>query len=331
MTDETIIKYIKRELSPDEKKPFLDWVYESSENREYYRNLRNLRDSAALADSNERGDESKYNDIKTKINARRKSRRNNVYRRIYSEAVKIAAAVAVAFAIFRLAFDNRPQTEDIRRVAYNNIEVPAGQRVKLSLSDGSVVWLNAGSKFTYPGRFSDSSRSVMLDGEAQFSVKGNEKQPFTVQTSAYSVKVYGTKFNVYAYSELPVSEVTLLEGSISLQKGDDVEDRIMPEKGQRAVYDKNSDTFEIYDNVDTDDVTAWIDGYFCFKKTPFREMAERLSHYYEKKIIVKYPAILDYECTGRFRHHESLEHVLDVVKISKPFKYEMTGNEVIIY
>ena len=332
MTDETIIKYIKGELSPDEKKLFLDRVYESPENMEYYRNIRKLWDLSELTDCGGQSDSRKYNEINAKIYSRRKSRRINSYRRIYAEVMKVAVAAVVAFGIFRIAFGNQSRDEDVvQPVAYNNIEVPSGQRVKLSLSDGSTVWLNAGTKFTYPDRFPDSLRLVRLDGEAQFNIDKNENRSFVVQTSTHSIKVHGTKFNVYAYDESPVMEVTLLEGSVSLWKGDDSENPAMLEKGRQAVYDKNSGVFEIHDKVDANGVTAWVDGYFSFKKTPFREMAERLSHYYEKKITVKYPAILDYECTGRFRHHESLEHVLEVVKISKPFKYKITANEVIIY
>jgi ferric-dicitrate binding protein FerR (iron transport regulator) len=116
-----------------------------------------------------------------------------------------------------------------------------------------------------------------------------------------------------------------------MRKDNNVQNDIVLRPGQQAVFDKNRTAMAIYSGMDTTEINSWIYGCHVFNKTPFRDMIERLSHYYEKKITVTLPEILDYECTGKFRHEESLEHVLNVVKISKPFRYKEINNEIIIY
>ncbi len=331
MTDEKILKYIKGDLSSDEKKLFLDWVNDSTENKEHYKQIRKLWDFSLLTTEPDACDHREaYGKIKSRIHSRGKKNKidNGNHHRIVTDIMKAAAIIVVTFGIAWYMF-NRPQPE--LPVAYNHIEVPTGQRVKLDLSDGSTIWLNAGTKFTYPDKFSKTERKVILDGEAQFNVKRSETHPFMVQTATYSVTALGTKFNVYAYDEASKFEATLLNGSVLLQKGNCPQNEIALRPGQQAVYDKNAKGVTVLNNVDTADISSWVKGYHCFNKATFRDMTERLSHYYEKKIIVKYPAILDYECTGKFRHEESLEHILNVVKISKPFKYKTSEDEVIIY
>ena len=332
MIDENIIlKYIKGELTFSEKKDFLDWVDSSDANKEQYRQLRKLWDLSLLtgkyADKNHN---KAYRQIQSQIKKAHnfKGIQQNKPYRFFLKLIETAAIVIITLGISWYFF-NRPDWEP--PVAYHNIEVPTGQRVKLTLSDGSTVWLNAGTKFTYPDRFSVTERHVVLNGEAQFNIAHNEKHPFVVQTSTYSAKVLGTKFNVYAYDEASNFEATLFNGSVSLYNKNSTQKEILLQPGQQAVFDKKSIEMSIFYRTDTADIASWVDGYHVFNKTSFQDMVERLSHYYEKKITVQYPAILGYECTGKFRHDESLEHILNVVKISKPFKYKIIENEVIIY
>jgi len=93
----------------------------------------------------------------------------------------------------------------------------AGNILKLKLSDGTIVWLNSKSKLTYPQSFKNKSlREIYLDGEAYFEVKKDKAHPFLVHTRNLTTRVLGTKFNVEAYSDTKLIEVTLLEGKVML-------------------------------------------------------------------------------------------------------------------
>ena len=87
-----------------------------------------------------------------------------------------------------------------RRSSYTEITVPKGQRVHLTLPDGSEAWLSSLSTLKWPSVFSSDARTVELDGEGFFTVTKDASRPFTVQTQKYDVRVLGTEFNVYAYS-----------------------------------------------------------------------------------------------------------------------------------
>ncbi len=95
-----------------------------------------------------------------------------------------------------------------------SIYVPTGQRVNITLSDGTNVWLNARTKIVYPAVFDKSVRQVAVDGEAYFDVAKDKKRPFIVETGKCNMEVLGTKFNVEGYSDKDDFEVTLMEGSV---------------------------------------------------------------------------------------------------------------------
>jgi transmembrane sensor len=93
--------------------------------------------------------------------------------------------------------------------------VPAGQRVQLVLADGTKVWLNSKTTFTYPAALSaDKNREVTLNGEAYFEVKKDAEHPFLVKTNTYDIQVFGTTFNVYAYDNADYFETSLINGSV---------------------------------------------------------------------------------------------------------------------
>lgn len=96
---------------------------------------------------------------------------------------------------------------------------PAGSKTQVTLPDGSKVWLNGGSSLAYTNQFNNDNRRVELHGEAYFEVQKHQGKPFTVHTQGYDVTVKGTKFNVSAYDDDPISTTTLMEGKVELSDG----------------------------------------------------------------------------------------------------------------
>lgn len=102
------------------------------------------------------------------------------------------------------------------RLKINEVRTPVGVRQKISLPDGSLVWLNAGSSLKFPTEFEDTARVIVLVGEAYFDVKKSTK-PFVVKIENADVRVYGTTFNVSSYSKESVSSVSLYTGSVGIR------------------------------------------------------------------------------------------------------------------
>src|SRR5690606_36229691 len=109
---------------------------------------------------------------------------------------------------------------------------PRGGQYQVSLPDGTKVWLNADSKLYYPRAFSGNTRTVQMEGEAYFEVAKDEQKPFIVQTNRQKVEVLGTHFNVNAYSEEPISAVSLLEGKVKVSLANQAERTLLP--GQQS-------------------------------------------------------------------------------------------------
>ncbi|HEY8897267.1 MAG TPA: FecR family protein, partial [Niastella sp.] len=105
------------------------------------------------------------------------------------------------------------------RVLNNSLTTPYGGEYKVTLADGSTVWLNAGSSLRYPAVFTGNDRPVTITGEGYFEVAENKAKPFRVFANGTEVKVLGTKFNVKAYERDKQVTATLVSGAVAIQHG----------------------------------------------------------------------------------------------------------------
>ncbi len=171
--------------------------------------------------------------------------------------------------------------DEVGEPTMNTLVIPYGSRSRITLADGSTVWLNAGSKLIYPSRFVDRKREVFLVGEAFFDVEKNDKQPFVVRSSNIDVEVLGTRFNVSAYPEDNSIQTVLVEGSVNINRANArrFEKGVTLIPGQMALANKNTEKTRVYD-VDTDYYTLWIDGLFSFTNTDLNRLIKKLERYY---------------------------------------------------
>jgi len=86
------------------------------------------------------------------------------------------------------------------------------------------------------------------------------------------------------------------------------------------VYLKQERTLSIHP-VQADLYTAWIDGKLIFRDDPMNEVVTKLSHWFNAEIIITNPTISRYTYTATFQN-ESLEQVLELLKISAPINYK---------
>ena len=100
---------------------------------------------------------------------------------------------------------------------YNQLVIPRGKRSVLTFSDGSKVWVNAGTRVIYPTEFEKDKREIYVDGEIYIEVARDEERPFYVRTKDMNVRVLGTKFNVTAYESEPIRSVVLAQGCVQVE------------------------------------------------------------------------------------------------------------------
>lgn len=159
----------------------------------------------------------------------------------------------------------------------NTLTNPKGSKViDITLSDGSRIWLNAGSSVTYPVAFVGNERKVSIIGEAYFEVMKDKKRPFKVDISGKGeVEVLGTHFNINAYDDEANIKVTLLEGSLKVNN-------TLIEPGQQV---QASDKVKIIENVDLEEVIAWKNDMFIFNNQDIKTIMHQISRWYDLEII----------------------------------------------
>lgn len=165
------------------------------------------------------------------------------------------------------------------QVAMNNLTTPRGGEFKITLEDGTEVWLNAQSSLRYPETFEGNERRVEVTGEAYFKVAKNAEKPFYVVSGGQEVRVYGTEFNVHAYNDEATIYTTLVEGSISLRPINGNKSELMLTPGNQAVFDKDEASAHVR-KVDTEMVTSWRNGTFVFEDQTLEQIMRTLSRWY---------------------------------------------------
>jgi hypothetical protein len=214
--------------------------------------------------------------------------------------------------------DNTAKTNgEKEETAFNRLAVPYGKRSSLILEDGTHVWVNAGTSVVYPASFDDDRREIYVDGEICLNVVKDEKRPFLVKTSDLQIEVLGTSFNVTAYKSDESSAVVLVNGSV----------KVKTQKKSKPYILKPDDMFTCQDNninikqVDASSCISWIHGIYIFDNENIRNIALRLSRYYNIKISVDEQSA-GLLCSGKLHLKDDIIDVLNVLQSTAPVHYE---------
>lgn len=211
-----------------------------------------------------------------------------------------------------------------QEVTYNSIELEWGQMSKMTLSDGSQVWLNAGTTFQYPTTFGTRKRLVILDGEAQFKVAHNGEVPFEVKTKSGLIKVYGTTFNVESYDDAPELVVTLVEGKVAVENNDGDRLAVLSPSEQISI---NKITGEAnLRKVDTAFLSSWIDGKILLKDTKLSDLIIILKRWYNVDIELIGEGTGDIQISGTIIKGKPLDLFLKILERMYDVKYKLISN-----
>lgn len=304
MDQEVLNRYIAGDATPIEKEEVARWLDADKKNMKEFLAQRKLYDISIWQQ-------------KPAVIAKDKISENKkqwTLRTISIELSKIAAIFIIAFTVTYAFLIDRDSSE---AASMQTIFVPPGQRAELTLTDGTKVWLNAKTTFTFPNKFMAGSREVKLDGEGYFDVTKDTEKPFIVKTEQYDIKVLGTEFNVTAYSGSSIFETSLLKGSVQVSSPM-VNDIISLEPNTRTYLENGTLKKGI---IEHNTYFLWKEGLICFYDEPVDKMIEKLELYYDVKIIVQNKELLKNRYSGKFRTKDGVEHVLKVLQLNNKFTY----------
>ncbi|MFT4095068.1 MAG: FecR domain-containing protein [Niabella sp.] len=258
-------------------------------------------------------------------------------RAVYVKTAAIAAMLVIAvFTIFYFLNNKGIKPTNIVKTAVR----PANTSSRMTLPDGTIVYLNANSHLEYGKGFNNINRDVVLTGEAFFDVAHNPRKPFIVHTEKAVIKVLGTKFNVKNYAD-ELWEATLLQGKIEMYLKERPKEKLRLEPSQKVTIK----TKTVLNNHKKDDYnitvtqikpvenniveTAWMTDKLVFEDKPLEAIAKDLERAFGIAVNFQSDAVKQYRYTGVFQN-DDLEKVLKILDLSKPIQYEFKNNVLTI-
>jgi len=208
----------------------------------------------------------------------------------------------------------------------NTIRTPFGGQYLLVLSDGSRVWLNAGSSLTYPTSFPGPKREVQLQGEGYFEIARNVNSPFFVKTSTQEIQVLGTAFDVMAYTDEPSQTTTLVNGAVRVTTAGHQTQTLSP--GQQLQINSAS-VQRIINDVNIREVTAWHNGQFKFVNRDLPYVMRQIARWYNVSVIFE-GKVPEAHFFGTVTRYSNVSNVLQLLEQTGAVHFEVFKDKIAI-
>lgn len=298
--DVLLERYLKDETSQEENELVENWLEENGNPRSEWQYLNQTQKNAWLKDT--------FNDIQNSIHANEPKvvmmpKRKLLWRRI-------AAAAAILLVSFTLYLDWPILQNDMHPVQLTALTVPVNQQKQIILTDGTKVWINAGSQLKYPQQFNGKTREVYLTGEAYFDIKHNASKPFIIHTGKVITTVLGTAFDIKEDKNSHTIVVTVTRGKVSVANGKKLLGVITPNQ-QISFNLLNSKSVQT--EVNANQAIAWQKTELHFDDISFAEAAAQLQQRFNVKINFSNDKIKDCRFTGTALQGEKLDKILKVI------------------
>ena len=210
-------------------------------------------------------------------------------------------------------------------VHYHTLTTPRGGQFRLTLPDGTRVWLNSASTLRYPTAFKGKERSVELQGQGYFEVAQNAGQPFKVMVNTMEVQVLGTGFDIMAYGDEASVNTTLVEGSVQVKQGNST--RLL-KPGQQAVMNHTSHALTVQE-ADIQKIIAWKNGLFVFNNMTLTAILREVARWYDVDIVYTVTPSAELYGGGISRSLQ-LSGVLDLLEANGFNHFRIEGRKVIV-
>ncbi|QEM04223.1 DUF4974 domain-containing protein [Mucilaginibacter rubeus] len=224
-------------------------------------------------------------------------------------------------------FDRKPNEQGQAGIPQiNTITTPRGGQYQVVLEDGTKVQLNAASSIKFPEYFTGANREIELNGEAYFEVARDKAHPFIVKANGTQVQVFGTHFNINAYSDNQDITTTLLEGSVKMSKGSAA---VMLLPGQQGTVNQSGSSIKVQ-KADVEANMAWINGFFIFHDQSIVNIMKQVSRWYDVDIEYQDAQVQENEFGGTISKYKDIKELLDNIKLTGSIHYKIEGRRVII-
>ena len=320
--EEVILDYLTGDITPEDANRLEQWVEKSAENTRVFKRMSLLWQESGAGCVSETFDAQKAFQRFKDIHFRKTSFVPRVFR-----IGLVAASLAIILTVSAVSFLLGSKSVE-GKFADTVVESPVGSISRLTLPDGTQVWLNAESTLTYSQGFGVKERVVILSGEGYFEVEKNESVPFVVKTADIDVQVLGTKFNLRDYPQDLEAIVSLQEGRVLLNNKLNVESPKHLFPNQRVVLDKHNGNMHI-ESKDATNAIQWTMGSLFFDEEYFSDIAKELERMYNVKITIIGDELRHTRIYASFATRDmSIDDILDVLSSTNRLKYTRDHKDI---
>lgn len=320
---EVLERYFEDRCNPDEEALVQEWLNNNIANPQYDFLFEDLLsrispdyDSASFRRSADRIE--RFISVEQSYCLKRKK-----FRRLITLLSTAAAAAFIAF--FSMLFTKGDA------VQWYEAYAKRGETQRLTLSDGTSLWLNSDTKVIYPSRFESDKRTIYVDGEIYADVIHDNRRPFIVSASDIHVKVHGTQFSLKAFAEMDNVEVALIKGSVTLEDSNcenGFSRTLKP--GELVRYNKTYGTTENY-SIDTATYGAWHNNHnIRFINQSLADIAEYLEKRFDVKIVIEDESLAGMQYYASFVNNEGLDKILNALNSNKTMSISKKYDTIII-
>lgn len=324
MTETVLLDYLKGLLSNDDRKSVEDWYNQSTENK------KKLEDLYFLLFVSDRIDAVKTIDVdKSFLLFKKRLQKSAPVRKL--SILRRATAIAAIFiglmfmgSTISLVLLNKDQQQ-------MTVATQLGERAKVTLPDGSNVWLNACSKIMYSKSLLSNKRNVTLDGEGYFEVMPKKNSPFVVSNKSSKIKVLGTNFNVKCNDDEDFISASLFEGSILFSE-QQIALEVILKPGEEVFYNRIDNSYSVRSIESAGDIVGWIDGKIIFTNATLEEIAKKLERHYNVRISFSDETIKKERFNADFEATDNIYQIISILEATKKFTYKVqkSNREIII-
>lgn len=364
MTERTAIiisRVLSGEYSEEDISALEKWLAKSDENLKDFSTLERLWTASEITANRKKFN---YNEAFDRFldQSRKRAKKRLPVTTIFRNTLKWAATVLIIAALGSLTTYMVIKYSNVHDHEIYEVKSAAGSRSTVTLTDGTTVWLNAGSRLVYSRNFGKGNREVTLEGEGYFNVAPDSKDPFRVITSKLEITALGTSFNVKSYPGENYIQTTLVSGSVKVKRNEyrDMEQGVMLKPSQQITYYLDSDQLllasrtgttaeEIMEisipenrveksgidrivllkGVNPEIFTSWKDNRLIFDDEPFESIAVKLERRYGARIIIRDEEIKNKRFKGRF-DEITIEQALSALSFASPFNYQIKQDTIFI-
>ncbi|WP_245189387.1 FecR family protein [Lunatimonas salinarum] len=196
----------------------------------------------------------------------------------------------------------------------------AGEKLQLTLADGTKIWMNSSSEVVFPEKFESDRRNITVKGEVYLEVAHDSLRPFTVFTDGLTTTVLGTSFNVNAKNPAN-TQIALITGKVAVS---DTQKEVIMNAGQMLDFQGTLDSTRIR-GFKPSEVLAWKEGVLLFQKASLQEVIQALEEWYGVEISAENAGGVTWQFSGEYRQ-QVLVDVLESMSFIQGFEYQLNEN-----